>query len=60
MKKTEINWLEMKPIHKFNDGNGATLCHRCRTIISTGFTKDLYCSDHCKNKHQNIKPNVDN
>lgn len=50
----------MKPRHKFNGGIGATLCHKCSKIISTGFTKDLYCSDHCKNKHQNIKPNVDN
>jgi len=33
----------MKPIHKFNNGSGATLCHRCRTIITTGFSGDLYC-----------------
>lgn len=25
---------------------GATLCHRCRRIISTGFTDDLYCDKH--------------
>jgi hypothetical protein len=37
----------MKPIHKFNNGNGATLCHKCSVIISTGLTKDLYC-DKCK------------
>ena len=43
----------MKPIHKFNNGNGATLCHRCRKIISVGFTDDLYCSDKCKKKHTN-------
>ena len=41
----------MKPIHKFNNGNGATLCHCCRKIINTGFTNDLYCSDECEEKH---------
>lgn len=35
----------MKPIYKFNNGRGATLCHLCRAIISTGRpTDDLYCS----------------
>jgi len=37
-----------KPIHKFNNGNGATLCHQCRKIINTGFTDTLYCSNKCK------------
>jgi hypothetical protein len=36
----------MKPIHKFNNGNGATLCHNC--IISIWFTEDLYCKE-CNN-----------
>lgn len=36
----------MKPIHKFNGGLGATLCHNCRVIITTGLTDDLYC-DRC-------------
>ena len=40
----------MKPIHKFNNGNGATLCHFCSKIINTGFTGDLYCSDECEEK----------
>ncbi len=35
----------MKPIHKFNNGNGATLCHKCSVIISVGFTDDLLCKD---------------
>lgn len=35
-----------KPIHKFNGGLGATLCHKCRVIISTGLTEDLYCEEH--------------
>ena len=39
----------MKPIHKLNGGLGATLCHNCTVIISTGLTKDLYC-DTCKPK----------
>ncbi len=37
----------MKPIHKLNGGLGATLCHKCSIIISTGLTQDLYC-DVCK------------
>jgi hypothetical protein len=37
----------MKPIHKLNGGLGATLCHNCSVIISTGLTEDLYC-DACK------------
>jgi hypothetical protein len=32
-----------KPIHKFNGGRGATLCNRCRVIITVGLTDDLYC-----------------
>lgn len=34
---------KLKPIHKFNGGAGATLCHECRTIISNGFTNDILC-----------------
>jgi len=33
----------MKPIHKFNNGNGATLCNQCSVIITTNLTNDLYC-----------------
>jgi hypothetical protein len=33
----------MDPIHKFNNGNGATLCHNCNVIISYGLTNDLIC-----------------
>jgi hypothetical protein len=45
----------MKPIYKFNNGNGATLCHLCRTIITVGKpTNDLYC-DRCLNER--IKTN---
>jgi reverse gyrase len=37
----------MNPIYKFNNGRGATICHLCRTIITTGkMTNDLYC-DRC-------------
>ena len=43
-------WEITKPIHKFNNGNGATLCNICSKIINTGFTKELYCSTKCKNK----------
>lgn len=39
----------LRPIHKYNNGNGATLCYKCRMIISVGFTNHLYC-DRCKDK----------
>jgi hypothetical protein len=35
----------MKPIHKFNGGRGATLCHKCSKIINEGLTQDLYCEE---------------
>lgn len=44
---------KLKPIHKFNNGNGATICHKCSKIISIGMTSDLYCSVICKSKHLN-------
>lgn len=40
----------MKPIHKFNNGLGATLCNKCYKIISTGFTDNLYCEEHNENE----------
>ena len=45
----------MKPIHKFNNGDGATLCHHCSKIISTGFTKALYCEECAIKENWNIK-----
>ena len=33
----------MKPTHKFNSGNKATLCKSCRCIITEGFTNELLC-----------------
>ena len=44
----------MKPIHKLNNGRGATLCHTCSVIISTGLTKDLYC-EKCKPKQETLE-----
>jgi len=53
----------IKPIHKFNNGNGATLCNTCSVIISVGLTEDLYCKECAvkefyeqmdKEVHQNI------
>ena len=38
-----------KPIHKYNGGQGATLCHTCKTIINIGLTEALFCNK-CKNK----------
>lgn len=38
----------MKPIHKYNNGNGAMLCNGCRAIISTGpKTEEVLC-EKCK------------
>jgi len=42
----------MKPIHKFNNGKGATLCHCCSKIINTGFTDALYCNEICESKNK--------
>lgn len=36
----------MKPIHKFNNSRGATLCNNCKKIIIDGLTDDLYCEEH--------------
>jgi hypothetical protein len=47
--------MNKKPIHKFNGGRGATLCNKCRGMISEGLTKELLC-DKCKN---NDEYNVD-
>ncbi len=38
----------VKPVYKFNEGLGATLCNKCRVIITTGHTDALYC-DKCIN-----------
>jgi len=44
----------MKPIHKFNNGNGATLCHNCNVIVTYGMTNDLFCYN-CQEKLFNLK-----
>ena len=45
----------MNPIHKFNNGKGATLCHLCRTIITVGKpTNYLYC-DRCLNERNHTE-----
>ena len=48
MKKKE-------PIHKFNGGKGATLCHDCRVMISEGFVDELYCEEHGGSFKHNYK-----
>lgn len=35
----------MIPIHKFNNGNGATLCNVCSQIISIGHVDSLLCKN---------------
>ena len=42
----------MTPIHKFNNGKGATLCNCCNKIINTGFTEALYCNEICESKNK--------
>lgn len=42
--------MSIKPIHKFNGGRGATLCHKCKVIITTGLTDFLYC-EKCDKEH---------
>jgi hypothetical protein len=37
--------MTLEPIHKFNGGRGATLCHSCSVIISEGHTGYLYCKE---------------
>lgn len=45
----------MNPIYKFNNGKGTTLCHLCRTIITTGkMTNDLYC-DRCLKERNHVE-----
>ena len=40
----------MTPIYKYNNGNGATICNKCRTIIAIGKpVNKLYC-DNCQKK----------
>lgn len=43
----------MKPIHKFNNGRGATICNQCSVIITTGLTDDLYCEE-CKDHRKKL------
>jgi hypothetical protein len=43
----------MKPIHKFNNGRGATICNQCSVIITTGLTDDLYCKE-CKDHRKKL------
>lgn len=39
----------MKPKHKFNNGNGATICKLCDSIIAVGFFDNLLCIE-CQKK----------
>lgn len=39
-----------KPVHKYNGGIGATLCHNCRVIITTGLVDRIYCDECAENK----------
>jgi hypothetical protein len=48
-----------KPIHKFNNGRGATLCVKCYVIISEGITEELHC-EKCKLKQETLKEAAEN
>jgi hypothetical protein len=37
----------MKPIHKFNNEDGATLCRSCYNIITLGWSDEVICGK-CK------------
>jgi hypothetical protein len=37
----------MKPIHKFNNGRGATICHSCHGMINLGWSDEVLCNE-CK------------
>jgi len=41
----------MKPIYKFNNGNGATICHNCRVILKTGTPVNKYLCHDCYAEH---------
>jgi hypothetical protein len=45
----------MKPIYKFNNGNGAMLCNNCSIIISTGPKTDEVLCEKCKEFEKEIK-----
>ena len=32
-----------KPFYKLNNGNGATLCNKCKVVISEGFNDEIMC-----------------
>jgi len=44
----------MKPVHKFNNGNGATLCHNCNVIIGYGLANVFLCAE-CVEKLLELK-----
>jgi len=49
------HYWELKPIHKYNNGNSATLCHSCRTIIKEKFINQLFCNK-CDDSQDNKTP----
>lgn len=54
--KTENGYsIELKPIHKFNGGDGATICLFCSTIISIGVTEELFCKKCLESNFKQIK-----
>ena len=40
----------MNVIYKFNNGNGATICNECRTIIATGKRVERFYCDKCQER----------
>lgn len=51
--------IELKPIHKFNGGKGATICLCCKTIIVEKVTDELFCNKCLESNFKEIKVIVD-
>ena len=47
----------MKPIHKFNNGLGATLCNICLVILETRLTEKIMCED-CERSAKELKRTI--
>jgi len=49
----------LKPIHKFNGGIGATLCHSCSVIILECLAGDLFCEECLEKRNKFFKKDKD-
>jgi len=44
--------MYLRPIYKYNNGNGAQLCVKCSTIIHTGMMSRRLLCDKCRNNER--------